>query len=151
MHTLSPRGHFGQGDFCFSEREPPARCFFLASQNGGGVRKKMATGARTGSEPSGAHWDHRAEARDTARGPGRHTNTGHGLGTSAGWHRPSLWRLPRSERLCPPNPHIPMFDTAPVLEYPLFTMEQVPPAPVEEYVTPTPVVTYAHAFPVSRM
>ena len=24
------------------------------------------TGARTGGEPSGAHWDHRAEARDTA-------------------------------------------------------------------------------------
>ena len=38
----------------------------------------MATGARTGGEPSGAHWDHRAEARDTARGPGRYTNTGHG-------------------------------------------------------------------------
>ena len=38
----------------------------------------MATGARTGGEPSGAHWDHRAEARDTAGGPGRYTNTGHG-------------------------------------------------------------------------
>ena len=39
----------------------------------------MATGARTGGEPSGAHWDHRAEARDTAGGPGRYTNTGLGL------------------------------------------------------------------------
>ena len=52
----------------------------------------MATGARTGGEPSGAHWDHRAEARGTAGGPGRYTNTGHGPGTSAGWHRPRLWR-----------------------------------------------------------
>ena len=29
----------------------------------------MATAARTGGEPSGAHWDHRAQARDTAGGP----------------------------------------------------------------------------------
>ena len=42
----------------------------------------MATGARTGCEPSGAHWDHRAEARDTAGGPGRYTNTGHGADSS---------------------------------------------------------------------
>ena len=34
------------------------------------------TGARTGGEPSGAHRDRRAEARDTAGGPGRYTNTG---------------------------------------------------------------------------
>ena len=38
----------------------------------------MATGARTGGEPSGAHWDHRAAARDTAGGPGRYTKTEHG-------------------------------------------------------------------------
>ena len=38
----------------------------------------MTTGARTGGEPSGAHWDHRAAARDAAQGPGRYTNTGHG-------------------------------------------------------------------------
>ena len=43
----------------------------------------MATGARTGGEPSGAHWDHRAEARDTAGGPGRYTNTGHGAAVVA--------------------------------------------------------------------
>ena len=108
----------------------------------------MATGARTGGEPSGAHWDHRAEARDTAGGPGRYRNTGHGLGMSAGWQRTRLWRLSRSDRLCPQNPHIPMFVTAPVLEYPLVVMEQVPPAPVVEYVTPASAVTYAHASPV---
>ena len=38
----------------------------------------MATGVRTGGEPSGVHRDRRAEARDTAGGPGRYTNTGHG-------------------------------------------------------------------------
>ena len=43
----------------------------------------MATGARTGGEPSGAHWDYRAEARDTAGGPGRYTNTGHGAAVVA--------------------------------------------------------------------
>ena len=59
----------------FFLREPP---FSLASQNGRGGRKNMATGARTGGEPSGAHWDHRAAAWDTAGGPGRYTNTGHG-------------------------------------------------------------------------
>ena len=107
------------------------------------------TGARTGGEPSGAHWDHRAEARDTAGGPGRYTNTGHGPGASAGWHRPRLQRLSRSVRLCPENPHIPMFVTAPVLEY-LVVMEQVPPAPVVEYVTPATAVTYAHASPVDE-
>ena len=41
------------------------------------------TGARTGGEPSGAHWDHRAEARDTAGGPGRYTTTGHGAAVVA--------------------------------------------------------------------
>ena len=30
----------------------------------------MDTGAFTGCKPSGAHWDHRAEARDTAGAPG---------------------------------------------------------------------------------
>ena len=34
------------------------------------------TGARTSGEPSGAHRDRRAVARDTAGGPGRYTNTG---------------------------------------------------------------------------
>ena len=38
----------------------------------------MATGARTGGEPSGVHRDRRAEARDTAGGPERYTKTGHG-------------------------------------------------------------------------
>ena len=37
------------------------------------------TGARTSGGPSGAHRDRRAAARDTARVPGRYTNTGHGL------------------------------------------------------------------------
>ena len=36
------------------------------------------SGARTGGEPSGIHRDRRVVARDTARGPGRYTNTGHG-------------------------------------------------------------------------
>ena len=36
------------------------------------------TGARTGEEPSGAHRDRRAVARDTSWDPGRRTNTGHG-------------------------------------------------------------------------
>ena len=39
----------------------------------------MATGVRTGGEPSGAHRDHHAEVRDTAGGPGRYANTGHGV------------------------------------------------------------------------
>ena len=43
----------------------------------------MDYGARTGGEPSGAHWDHRAEARDTDGGPGRYTNTGHGAAVVA--------------------------------------------------------------------
>ena len=43
-------------------------------------------------------------------------------------------RLSRSERLCPQNPHIPMFVTAPVLKFPSVVMEQVPPATVLEYV-----------------
>ena len=34
------------------------------------------TGARTSGEPSGAHRNRRAAARDTAGGPGRYTNTG---------------------------------------------------------------------------
>ena len=38
----------------------------------------MATGARTSGEPSGVHRDRPAEARDTAGGPGRYTNSGHG-------------------------------------------------------------------------
>ena len=37
------------------------------------------TGARAGGEPSGAHRDRCAAARDTAGGPGRFSNTGHGL------------------------------------------------------------------------
>ena len=45
--------------------------------------RKMATGARTCGEPSGAHWGHRAEARDTSGGPGRYTNTGHGAAVVA--------------------------------------------------------------------
>ena len=39
----------------------------------------MATGARGGGELSGAHWDHRTAARDTARGSGWYTNTGHNV------------------------------------------------------------------------
>ena len=79
-HTCMLSGHFGQGGF-FS--------FFLRSrqpaENGyGGAWLALScalwiTGARTGGEPLGAHWDHRAVARDTAGGPGRHTNTGHGV------------------------------------------------------------------------
>ena len=38
----------------------------------------MATGARTSGEPSGVQRDRPAEARDTAGGQGRYTNTGHG-------------------------------------------------------------------------
>ena len=54
-----------------------------------------------------------------------------------------MWRLSRSERLCPQNPHIPMFVTAPVLEYPpVVTRSRC------EYVTPASAVTYAHASPV---
>ena len=73
---------------------PRRRLFFflrsrLPAQNGyGGVWHALScaqwiTGARTGGEPSGAHWDHRAEARDTAGGPGRYTNTGHGAAVVA--------------------------------------------------------------------
>ena len=51
--------------------------------------RKMDTGARTGGEPSGAHWDHRAEAWDTAGGPGRYTNTGHGDFVGVDKSRPS--------------------------------------------------------------
>ena len=71
-------------------RESPA-------QNGyGGARLALScaqwiTGARTGGEPSGAHWDHRAEARDTAGGPGRYTNTGHGTGGEASAGPPGVW------------------------------------------------------------
>ena len=38
----------------------------------------MDTGARTGGEPSGAHWDQHVKRGATAGGPGRYTNTGHG-------------------------------------------------------------------------
>ena len=43
----------------------------------------MVTGARTDGEPSGAHQDHRAQARDTAGCLGRYTNTGHGADRQA--------------------------------------------------------------------
>ena len=55
----------------------------------------MATGARTGGEPSGGHWDHRAEARDTAGGPGRYTNTGHG--EFVGVDKQKGWRSYRAD------------------------------------------------------
>ena len=55
MYTCTLRGHFGSRRLLFFlKRELPARCSSLASQNGGGEKKKMATGARTGCEPSGA-------------------------------------------------------------------------------------------------
>ena len=149
-HTCTLRGHFWPRRLLLFLRRPPAFVpSFIASQNGGGERKKwLPVHVRAVSPRAGAHWDHRAEARDTAGGPGRYTNTGHGAGTSAGWHRPRLWRLSRSERICPQNPHIPMFVTALVLESPPVVMEQVPLAPVVEYVTPVSAVTYAHASPV---
>ena len=71
-------------------REPPA-------QNGyGGAWLALScaqwiTGARTGGEPLGAHWDHRAEARDTAGGPGRYTNNGHGIRSSRAPRSRSWW------------------------------------------------------------
>ena len=51
---------------------------------------QLITGARTGGEPSGVHRDRRAEARDTAGGPGWYTNTGHGAGTEADLYVPAF-------------------------------------------------------------
>ena len=42
-------------------------------------------------------------------------------------------RLSPPGRLCPQNPHIPMFVTAPVLKFPSVIVEQVQPAPVVEW------------------
>ena len=57
----------------------------------------MATGARTGGEPSGAHWDRRAVARDTAGGPGRYTNTGHGVRSHRSGRRGSFSSTEKQE------------------------------------------------------
>ena len=82
-HTCTLRGHFWPRRLLLFLRRPPAFVpSFIASQNGGGERKKwLPVHVRAVSPRAGAHWDHRAEARDTAGGPGRYTNTGHGAGT----------------------------------------------------------------------
>ena len=80
IHTCMLRGHVWPRRlllFVFGSHQ--LFVSFFASQNGGGRRKKIVTGARTGGEPTGAHWDHRAAARDTPGGPGRYTRTGYGM------------------------------------------------------------------------
>ena len=56
---------------------------------------------------------------------------------------PLCGKWSRSENLCPQNPHIPMFVTAPVFESLPVVAEQVQPALVVEYVTPARTVTCA--------
>ena len=138
IHTCTQRGHFLAKAASASLRG--SRQLVVPSS-----LRKMAEGGRKKNgyrvhvpavSPRELTGDHRAAGAGYRRGArGGVQILGMVLSTSTGWHTPSLWRLSRSERVCPPNPYIPMFDTAPVLEYPPFVMEQVPPAKVEEYVS----------------
>ena len=65
---------FGSGGWVGASRRAGVLFFFLAKP-WPTVRSHVVVWGRGGGEPSGAHRDRRAVARETARGPGRYTNT----------------------------------------------------------------------------
>ena len=60
----------------FFSAEPPASAKWLWWSI---ARAELCSMVYRCTYSSGAHWDHRSEARDTAGGPGRYTNSGHGV------------------------------------------------------------------------
>ena len=79
------------------------------------------TGARTGGEPSGAHWYHRAEARDTAGARGGIQILGMVMARPLGGSAEIVEVIEIRAPLPVESAH-PMFVTAPVLEYPPVVM-----------------------------